>query len=85
MIFHYASNTGLDAITVGFAVCATVSPLMIGAVSYTHLGVESLEHIVRKNNGYDTTEYGRLFIECIGEEADQLYRKRFHQFHIECK
>ena len=48
-------------------------------------GVESLEHIVRKNNGYDTTEYGRLFIECIGEEADQLYRKRFHQFHIECK
>ena len=29
MIFHYASNTGLDSMTVGFAVCSTVSPLII--------------------------------------------------------
>lgn len=29
MIFHYASNTGLDSMTVGFAVCSTISPLII--------------------------------------------------------
>ena len=29
MIFHYASNTGLDSMTVGFAVCSMVSPLII--------------------------------------------------------
>lgn len=48
MLFHYASNTGLDAITVGFAVCVTVSPLMIGeGIKGLLLGSGTTEKLVR--------------------------------------
>ena len=29
MIFHFGSNTGLDSMTIGFTICAVVSPVMV--------------------------------------------------------